>query len=263
MKPNNYNLAIKNPEYSTSPHYTDTPHAIINLGAGEVRVFKGDFRQLDLMDVFAIDAESQIPNTSIISVTQDGLSYKQLMQMKSLTDLLIQKSYLMNLPVIITGEESLRKKFYSFLQKNYRVILYPADATHWTTTQILKESEHFKKQVTDLYEEEINLTLSKLNKANRVVTDLDKIVQLILKNEVLKIYFAPSAKIYGRIHWDLGQVELLESIHPEARDILNELFQKTIDLDLRSEILPKKFFNDKSECMCIVKQGRRWNSIAI
>ncbi len=231
---------------------------LVNISQEEVKVFRGDFHHLDIIQQYDLDSHTNDHDRS--NYFQPGklgvISYKTSLTLKNLGKKIMDKTMYHSMPVIVTGPADLKKVFLKNYHHNFGVISHlDEDFGSKTCVEITKMAKILKPLVIDFYSASLRERLKKMMKSKRLVSDLDAIVKAVFEGKIVHLVLPSEKKLWGRVDFTTGLVELHKRIHKKnpSVDILNELAEEVIRQGGKIEILGDSFFPPDAEVIGILK----------
>lgn len=233
--------------------FTNPEFALVLLSETEMSLFKGDTRQVELLERHEYSHHAAGPHlvygqTSMVTPSQRrGL--KQLMLN------LHQSALVARLPVVVAGKQELVDTFTRSFEHGHGVVkLHAPHFTELTCPQLLKELPLFRAQVVELHAENFKLRLRGLVRSGRILGEMKQVIQAVADERVLRLLLPERRQLWGQLDIQKAHYEV-RGIHPMegAQDILEDLAEAVIRQGGKIQFLPAHFFPHGSHAMAILR----------
>lgn len=242
-------------EFFTNPEFV-----LINVSLCDLKVYRGDFHHLEIIQHFEFD---QLPKNFIpqgakfYSPQFLGLiPFKNIQAIRTIARDLSELLDYQSVPVIVTGLTEMKALFLKNFHHQYGVISHvEADFYENTCMNILEKCKILRPDVLEFYSNKFKDRLTMLLKSNRLLSDLEQVIDAVARGRVSNLVLPLEKKLWGKIDLEKRQYEVAKkaSKHGASVDILNELAEEVIRSGGKIQILAPHFFPENVFVMGILK----------
>jgi hypothetical protein len=241
--------------------FVNPEYLVVNVSLYDIKVFKGDFQHLEIIQHYEFDQlaeiDSSIKRSHCYAPHHIGLiPYKTMLAIKTIANKVIEQARYHSMPVMVTGLDDMKNIFLRYFSNSPGIISHiHEDFYEKTCVEILQKCKQFRYAVMDHYSAQFKERLIKMVKSKRLISELSEIIQAAINGRVIQLVLPIEKKVWGSINLESGEYSLhkkeMKSI--PSVDILNELAEEVMKQGGKIYILPSHFFPQNTSVLAILR----------
>lgn len=243
--------------------FYESEYAFLSLGKSEVRLFLGDSKQLDLIEIFSMSEITQKDPQNFFLNSSELVNHREAQKLKWIAEQLLQRASLANRPLIISGEEKYQSLFLRFYKSSKPRLTWHENLSLQSCSELLRSIYLFKTKVNEMLADEMKDNVKRWFKSGRLCTDFEEIIKLIKEEKIKKLFLPLNIKIWGTINFDTLEYSIEAKPHKGLKDLYSVLAEEVYKTGGEIQFLSPHFFSGQARLMALKKQDKKWNSIHI
>lgn len=241
--------------------FVNLEYVLINITATDVRIYQADLTQVEFLKSFEY-ATSEHPSLPWEQSRISSGDLSQLIPHRTMTNLknvaqrVMENLQLGSVPVLVSGNETLKGIFLRYYSHPHGVIDLNEDFNEASCIDIMAKMKNHKQTVLDFYSASFKNRLLKLISSGLLVSDLGLVIKATGQDEVLRLMIPSGKNLWGRVNFKTGKYSLAQD-SGDGEDVLNELAEEVIRRGGKIQYLAHHFFPAGSMCMAILKKVKR------
>jgi hypothetical protein len=240
--------------------YSHPEFILINVSLYDVKVYKGDFQHLEILQHFEFEEwpknNGDYQKARFYTPQYLGLlPFKTLFALKSIAQKIQDFLMYYSLPIVVTGLSEIKDIFLRHFKYFSGVISHiHEDFYEKTCAQVLEGCKIFRPVILDFYSLQFKERFKKIVPSHLVVTDSPTMLRALNEGRVQQLILPLNLKIWGQINSDSLSLNLhKERIPLESVDVINELAEIQLRQGGRLQFLTSLFFTQNHFAVAILK----------
>lgn len=238
--------------------FVNLEYVLINISETDVRIYQADLQQVEFIKSFdyASTENPSLPweQSRVSSGDMSQLiPHRTMNHLKNVAFQVMENLQLGSVPVLVTGNETLKGIFLRYYSHAHGVIDISEDLTDNSCMSIMTSMKKYRQTILDFYAETFKIRLMKLIKTGQLISDLGQVIKSIGQGEVLRLMIPSGRNLWGRVNFKTGKYSLAQDAS-EGEDILNELAEEVIRRGGKIQFISQHFFPTGSTCMAILRK---------
>ncbi len=241
--------------------FVNLEYVLINISPNEVRVYRADLQQVEFIKSFDF-ANQDNPSLPWEQSVYSMGDYSQLIPHRTFTRLkivafqVVESLQLGSLPVLVSGNPTLKEIFLKYFLHSHGVIDLGEDLSDLSCISIMGKMKNHKQEILDYYSANFKARLMKLIQAGQLVSDLQRVIKAAGQGEVLRLMIPTGKNLWGKVNFKTGKFSIAQD-SADGVDILNELAEEVIRQGGKIQFVSSHFFPAVSTCLAILKKVKR------
>jgi len=240
--------------------YSHPEFILINVSLYDVKVYKGDFQHLEILQQFEFEEwpknQGDYQKARFYTPQYLGLlPFKTLFALKSIAQKIQDLLMYYPLPIVVTGLSEIKDIFLRHFKYFSGVISHiQEDFYEKTCAQVLEGCKIFRPVILDFYSLQFKERFKKMVPSHLVITDFQLMIRALKEERVQQLILPLNVKIWGQIDSELSALKLhQERIPSESVDVINELAKIQLKQGGRLQFLTSLFFTQNHFAVAILK----------
>jgi hypothetical protein len=243
--------------------FINLEYILINISSSDIKIYQVDLKQIEFVKSFDFEVFESLSLPWEQSRVFSGdlsqlIPHRTMLNMKSVALRVMETMQIGPMPVLVTGNETLKNIFMRYYNHSYGTVDISEDFSESSCTEIMSRMKEHKQTILDFYSVSFKNRLLKLIGSGQLITDLHKVIRAIQQGEVLRLMIPVGKNLWGSINFKTGKYSLTHDMNSgDGTDILNELAEEVIRQGGKIQFLSNHFFPKDSVCMGIIKRIKR------
>jgi hypothetical protein len=260
--------------YQVGPHFhvrpileetfTNPEFILINVSFYDIKVYRGDFHHLEVVDQFEFDnVQNTVGSFSpryYAPQYMGMIPYKTILALKNISRKISEKILYESVPVVVTGLSDTKIIFLQGFEHSFGIISHlEEDFYEKTCVEIIARCKKFRSVVTDYYSAQLKERLKRMVKSPRLLSDLGEIIEATKNGNVIHLVIPTDKKVWGQVDFETGDYEIHKRLNKNTPsvDLLNEIAEEVIKQGGKIQILSPHFFPLEASALAILKGSQR------
>ena len=239
--------------------FINPEYMILNISKFEVRLYQGDLNQVEYIRSFEFAKEESacLPWEQARYVTGDLsqlIPHRTFSNLRNVANKIMETMPIGSMPVLITGNETLKNIFQRYYSHAYGSIDITEDYEEASCIDIMCSMKKYRQNILDFYSNLFKAKILKVINAGLLLSDLGLVIRAVQQGELSSVMIPTGKNLWGTVNFKTGKF----SIGPEAdMDILNEIAEEVVRQGGKVHYLSSHFFPKDSFVMGVLKKGRK------